>query len=64
MRQTIHDRLNRLEAPTIMASTPPGAVVIYDAETGLPLAPIPQTATTLVWIPDNHREDNEYEPKQ
>lgn len=56
MRESVEKRLAKLEAPAT-AGAVQAVVVFYDAETGLPLKPIPPTATTLIWMPINGRED-------
>jgi hypothetical protein len=53
--KSLHNRLTRIDAAL---SRPAGLsqVVIYDAETGASLTPVP-AAGVIVWIPDNGRGD-------
>lgn len=53
--KSLSDRLNKLSGVLAHPSVR-GGVVIYDAETGAPLTPVPAIPVTL-WIPDNGRGD-------
>lgn len=52
-------RLQQLEEAVPAALPPTTIIVFYDSMTGQPSAPIPVTATTIVWMPDNGREEND-----
>lgn len=54
----IEKRLTDLEAALQTDLTDTTVLVIYDLETGLPLAPIPEGAEVIAWIPDNQRGVN------
>lgn len=53
--KALEKRLQKLEEVAPADLPPTTAVVVYDSTTGQPLAPVPATVTTAIWIPDNGR---------
>lgn len=62
MRQT-ERRVRALEAAQ-RGGQQPGCIVLYDSETGQPLAPIRKRAAVQIWLPANYREGAHGKPQR
>ena len=57
--RAIEQRLTKLEASTEATEQPQSAVIIFDGVTGQELTERPASASVLVFLPDNGRNDRQ-----